>query len=311
MLVLLKFYLLRNLRYAAHFGSSDVTAAFSLLQTLVVFTSNGISKEVSIMQDGRTTSIQVDTAYVHVTQDGDRLKLYVPEEHKQRQVCLRRQLPITLLQYLGVPDPRKGAELGSIITVSSLSAVDTILDIDGIIEVQGISPPEDEIESDSSVSRDSESITSPSGVPDTSPESNASFESVVNPEINASALSTASTPYSQRSAGYFANDHRDRVNHIDGSLLTPVTSVSDGFPSPPERHNLYKELLDAVIKQARSMEGIATFDDFLIAPYSAESSVDTELAISSSVQGEDLFKIGAAGELFVRSKSLTLLSEPC
>lgn len=148
-------------RYAAHHGSNDARAAYDFLRNLEVFTSESISKEVSIAQNKKITSVKLHTAFLHITQDDNQLKLYVPKERRQREVCLSRHLPIELLKYLGVPNFRKGAELGSVIRATSSFAIDAILDSDGIIDVPGIFPPEDNCESEPSTFDASQDIAGP------------------------------------------------------------------------------------------------------------------------------------------------------
>ncbi|KAI9641118.1 hypothetical protein NHQ30_010548 [Ciborinia camelliae] len=244
---------------------------------------DSITKEVSIVQNNNKTSIKVHTAFLHIVQDDDRLKLYVPKEQRQREVCLSRQLPIELLKHLGVPNLGKGAELGSVITATSSFAVDAILDSDGIIQVPGISPPEDYNER--------------------KPTMFDASENTVSSAINSDSDIKTSLK-SQYRAGFSAEDHHLRVESIDGSLRTPATSGSYIPRISHEQLHLFKELLDAVIKQARSTRGIPTAGNFLIAPISADASIEIEPAISSTVPGEGLFKIGVAGELFVRAKIL-------
>ncbi|ESZ98908.1 hypothetical protein SBOR_0766 [Sclerotinia borealis F-4128] len=148
-------------RYAAHHGSNNVIPTYRLLQTLKVFTSDSIAKEVSITHNKIIISINVLAASLHTAQDDDGLKLYVPKEQRQRDVCLSRQLPIELIKHLGIPKLPNGAELGSILTATRFFTVDAILDSDGIIEVPGISPPEDHSESELSTPDDSANIVSP------------------------------------------------------------------------------------------------------------------------------------------------------
>ncbi|TGO71885.1 hypothetical protein BELL_0517g00020 [Botrytis elliptica] len=269
-------------RYAAHYGIKDAISAYRLLQTLELFTSDSITKEVSITQNKNITSIKVDTALLHIAQDDSKLKIYIPKEQRQREVCLSRQLPIELLKHLGVSNFRKGAELGPIITSNSFFAIDAILDSDGIIDVPGISPPKDYNESESLTLDVSQDVVSPA----------------INADMGRSAESREDSKHSGHD-GFFVDEHFNRVESMDSSLPFRATSGSRLHKSSPERPDLYKELLDVVVKQASKTRGIPVAGDVIIAPICAGFSVNTSLAINSSEPGEGLYKIGAAGELFM------------
>ncbi|ATZ46359.1 hypothetical protein BCIN_01g09700 [Botrytis cinerea B05.10] len=266
-------------RYAAHHGSKDATSAYDLLRNLEVFTSDSITKEVSIAQNKKITSVKVHTAFLHIAQDGHQLKLYVPKEQRHREVCLSRQLPIELLKHLGVPNYRKGAELGSIIRATSSFAIDAILDSDGIIDVPGIFPPEDYSESEASTFDTSQNIASPA--------------------INTEVESRVTSPEPHYHIRPSTEDRYVQAQFIDSSLWTPATSGSHTPEILPDQPDLFNELLDTVIRQARSVHSIPEVDDVLIAPLSTNSHIDTGLAVGSNVAGESLFRIGVAGELFM------------
>ncbi|KAF5878202.1 uncharacterized protein Bfra_000367 [Botrytis fragariae] len=266
-------------RYATHYGSNSSGSAYDLLQTLEVFTSESITKEVSIVQNKKITSVKVHTAFLHIAQDNNQLKLYVPKEQRQREVCLSRQLPIELLKHLGVPNFRRGAELGSIIRATSSFAINAILDSDGIIDVPGIFPSEDYSESEPSTSDASQVVASPA--------------------INTDAESRVTSPELHYRARSSTEERYVRAQFIDSSLRTLATPGTHTPEIPPERTGLFNELLDAVIKQARSVRGIPAVDGVLMAPLSTNARIDTSLAVGSNVAGESLFRIGVAGELFI------------
>lgn len=250
---------------------------YSQLQGAEIYTSDDISKVVSITLNGTTISIPGDCAYFHIDGNNDRLKLYVPKSKAARQVCLARQLPITLLKYLGIQSVGKGLELGAIFMASSLFVVDEILEQDGIIAVDGVARPLDDDESEAG----SSSEMSPSEIPTTS--------------------SALRTPYSDRSSEYFSGRHHTQrsADIYDDPFWTPATSVSLGSPSPTERPELYQQLLGVVIQQAEHIVGLPAVGTSVIASTAPDRSFDPFLAISSNIPGENFFKIGAAGELFV------------
>ncbi|KAF2094595.1 hypothetical protein NA57DRAFT_80394 [Rhizodiscina lignyota] len=298
-------------RFAVHLGSSTARAAFSKLQALEVFTSDGISKSVSITQNGRSRSVQVSTAYFHVVQTEDRFKLYVPEELRRRHVCLARQLPIKMLESLGVPDLTLGVGLGSIITASSLFVVDAILDEDGIISLPDLGRPEEESQDAPSTVSSFAGIASPDSsdasanriTPGRSPtlESHNVSEIEVEPEVIGSQPSSVST---YRTAGPHAQYSQARITPIRAPSINEVDSSqppSEPIPATPqpEEPELYEDLLDAVINQAASLGGLPVAGHHLISTDPAQLWIDTSVAVRSMDPGDYLNKIGAAGELFV------------
>jgi hypothetical protein len=279
-----------NHRYAAHLGlKNSLTGAFAMyeiIQTMDVYVSDSIFKSVSIDQGSETVIVQQDTAYLHIEEFEAKLRIYVPKSKKRRLVCFSRHLPIAILKRFDVSNFSRGSELGSIITAPSLFAVDELLSFAGIIEVAGIERPE--VEEDS----DDESCTSEDG----------------NLASDAENISEPQT--SHQNAGYFSP--RDRINVVVGDnpflspgTITPATTIFSGSPSPLERRNLYKQLLEAVTAQAETLTvgALPLVGNYVVVEAPASRGLITSLAVSSDVIGEREFKIGAAGELFV-SKAL-------
>lgn len=248
---------------------------------------------MSITQKDRTISIPGDTAYFHIDQQGDQLKLYVPHNKKQRQVCLVRQLPITLLKHLGIRHPGQGVELAPIIIAPSLFVVDVILSQDGIIEVNGVDRPEDDGEDDSE--DDGEEDGEDAGDDDTVVSVETSLQGIQE------AMASMTLSHVERTVGYFPTTQRGpRVASADDEPIgTPATPTYIGSPDLPEQPELYKEFLGLVIQQAESVPSLPVLGSSVVASVAAHCNIDSTLAIRSNIPGEDLYKIGAAGELFV------------
>lgn len=249
------------------------SATHLALQKMTVYTSDGISKSVSIKQHGRPVTIEQEAAYFHVDVQDNNLKLYVPHNKNHQHVCLTRQLPITLLKYLGVQDQPSWGELSSIITAPNLFVVDEHLHQGGIIEVEGIERSEEDRGDDSG-----DESSSNDGEP--------------------SPVRILQTP-SQESFGESSVAAQSRENASAARPPTPVTPVSVESPSPAERVDLYRQLLDAVIRQAQSLSGLPQVGHTIVAPGSQGLALNTSLAVSSGILNGKEVKIGAAGELFV------------
>jgi hypothetical protein len=244
-----------------------------------VYVSDSIFKAVSIKQDDETTMVQGGAAYLHLEQTGDKLNLYVPKSKRRLQVCLSSHLPMTLLKHLGVQNPLSGAALGSILTATNLFVVDELLQHAGIIEVEGIERPEDE-----------------SGYESSSSETEEIPAETVNILSRGTALD-ATEYFSPRTPSH--SNVGDLSYSVTPDPFTPATSIFSGSPTPPERLDLYKQLLEAVTQQAESLVDLPRVGQVTTTPMSEFPGLDASLAVSSPIDREREFKIGAAGELFV------------
>lgn len=241
-----------------------------------VYTSDGISKSVSIRQHGNSVTIPQETAYFHLQVDDGKLNLYVPKRKQRRQVCLNRQLPIDLLRHFGVPKSAPAGELGPIITASHLSIVDELLELAGIIKLDGIERPEDENGYESSSSETEE-------IPD----------------------SIAQTPPTPQSVGSISPNALSVSSVGGGSILTPAMSFTSRSPKTSERPDLYKRLLNAVVLHAQNISDLPRVGNTITASISSSWDFDFSLAVASPFANEKEVKIGAAGEFFV-SRTLSM-----
>ncbi|KAF1816496.1 hypothetical protein P152DRAFT_428616 [Eremomyces bilateralis CBS 781.70] len=277
-------------RYAAHFGGrstqQEPAAAYERLQTMEILTSDGISQSVSLPPHGPSSTVQTDHAYFHLDHQENVLKLYVPKDKEDREICLSTELPIALLKHLGVEDHEQGRALGTVITASSLSVVEKILEHQGIISVEGITRPQEELspepEARETVSTPISRLLSRSETPSTL----------------ASGIQSPSETLWRRGAGLHSTPDPVPSDWDDDVFSTPGTSVYGVPPGRPERLTLYRDLLDGVIRQAANLSDLPVAGQILQSP-SVPHMVATWDAIASSYFMETDFKIGVAGELFV------------
>ncbi len=299
-----------HVRYAAHLAAPDAAAIYPLLQNAKVYTGENISKVVSIVQGTETIAIPGDAAYCHIDQDNDQLDLYVPKAVKQRQVALARVLPLKLLQHLGVHPTEKAAGLGAIISSSSLFVVDEILQQDGIIEVAGVSRPEEEEEDEDEDAEQRGGVVTvavpQSGTQGSCGVSQSGFQgsygiTYADLATNQAGTNPGRMSYDEGTSDYFSGgNHRSESGSANyDPFWTPATTASYGSQGSPERPELYAKLVEHVIQQANGIKGLPTIGTFELASVEAEAGLNAHLAIRSSIPGEELFKIGAAGELFV------------
>jgi hypothetical protein len=242
--------------------------AYRKLQQISVHVSDGILKTVSVQQDRKTVEVPRESAYIHLDSQEDNLNLFVPKDQHRRQVCLHRQLPKTLLKYLGAANIYAYERFGAIITAPTLVLVDEFLEHDGIIEIEGIqrSMEDEEYDSDASSSQ-------------------------------------RSSPQHQNAPEYLNTSTRlsdlHSINSFRSRGFTPPSSVARSIPVTPERPDLYEQLLDTVIRQAKDISALPNVKENIVSSLPPIFGFNTRLAIRSPSDDEEKFKIGAAGELFV------------
>ncbi|KAF1985759.1 hypothetical protein K402DRAFT_404890 [Aulographum hederae CBS 113979] len=115
-------------RYAAHLGSVTAVAKHALLLATDVLVSDGIGKTMAINLGDQRVEVESKKAYIHLEEQGDKLKLYVPRDKSQREAALLRELPRTLLECLGAKKMQGAEGLGTVIGASSLATVDMLLE---------------------------------------------------------------------------------------------------------------------------------------------------------------------------------------
>lgn len=111
---------------------------YDKLRRTSLYISDGISKSISVVQYGKTITVQRSRANFHLAEDDDKLRLYVPRDEDAREECFFRQLPRRLMNHFAIRDPTAEALLNGIVGCRSLVAVDGILKDAGIVEVEGI-----------------------------------------------------------------------------------------------------------------------------------------------------------------------------
>jgi hypothetical protein len=161
------------------------------------------------------------------------------------------------------------AEVGAIINAPSLFAVDQLLNDAGIIEIDGITRPEEGGE-----------------------DNIGSFENENSPPSIIHTLGFGLNPGDFSSGRTFANAN-------GATFLTPAPSFSSRASPSPERPELYRELLGAVIQQAEVLSDLPKAGENILSPSERISILNTSIAVASPIPWGRESKIGAAGELFV------------
>ena len=134
-------------RCAVHFHSSKVhnenEAVFRMLREVQVYESEGFSKTLSVNQSGSAIIAESARGVLHLEEQDNNLKIYVPRDQRDRRRCYANQLPKDLMGHLGINDPAARGIFQNVIR-SEMDILDDILEEDGIIQVD-LDPSHDDV----------------------------------------------------------------------------------------------------------------------------------------------------------------------
>jgi hypothetical protein len=269
---------------------------------LKVYTSNGISNVLSITQNSKTVQVSEEKGYFHIEEENNVLKLYIPIGKKEQSVCLRRNLPISLLKHFGIQNSSGGVALGSIITAPDLFVVNEILLQDCIISVESVDPPAEE---DSNEEHHSGGSANNRLFGNTTGAQNLGVDTLSVERASGfsrsradSQSSTVVAVYEERHTNSSSTVVSERpIRFSDGTSLSPRISS----PSPSTIHlnrvDLYRQLLSKILIQAMILGNVPQKGTKLISTLPITIDFDPEEAIRCS--DDYTFNMGAAGELLV------------
>lgn len=126
-------------RISAHFNSAKARkgdrTVFDLFSCATVYGSETISKSISLFQSLQTFTVKCNQAGCHLEELDGQLKLYVPSDERNRELCYLQHLPKSVLRFLSISDSSAETLLVQVLGSSSLDIVNVILEDAGIIEV--------------------------------------------------------------------------------------------------------------------------------------------------------------------------------
>ncbi len=80
--------------------------------------SDAIVKTVTISLEGlEPVTIEGEKAKLHIEETNNHLRLYVPQERGDRELCFLKVLPDRLAAYLGIREPEAVKVLGDLLRV--------------------------------------------------------------------------------------------------------------------------------------------------------------------------------------------------
>jgi hypothetical protein len=312
---------------ATHFGSprakNDGQALYQLLLRAKVYETDSIVGILAHTLGGETVVINVSRTNIHIEESPEDLNIYVPKDSKDQEMCYLRQLPTKLFNETMMAEIDSNSTLAfdstavSVITAifaSSDEVVDLVLEEAGIVPV----PYPDQYEAQIQQSQAEDILSSP-GIDQQQNEESETASGMATPGGSTSSARSNSfftTATSSRQASYHPNVTSPSTQVLSSpprSSSAPVLPDT-GRPHPfmPENRRVeYRRLLDNIITAARNKrgafpsQGVFNLDALLNAlPVEAAregSNYDLPFGVRNENQLAHDIKVGAAGELYVRT----------
>ncbi|KAK4452224.1 hypothetical protein QBC34DRAFT_457252 [Podospora aff. communis PSN243] len=274
--------------------SDNGQALYDLLRKSETCETDIILTQFTITIDNKTRTIQRSQGDVYLYGGDGTLPLtvFIPQDERAQDICVQHSLPRELVKWF-MADPKGKASqavtsdkaVGVVkgLLNARLSSVASILTQEGIHEVD---VENEDVE---------DTASSPSRSRSTSP---ATPEGVFTPTKSSAVVDTPMTDaFATPSGSFFSGSYPPVSRQLFGS--TGGRGSRD--PQSPAADNLYRELLDHMIRTGQRVE----FPDQSVL---GASQVSTELAkgsagggVSSACSSASFsnFQLGAAGELFV------------
>ena len=116
-------------------GEGNQDKLTNLFQRATVFLTDGIMRTFTMQLNGQTIEADREKAYFHLEDLETSLDLFLPKDEGERKVCFERSLPQGFMKFLGITDPSALSVLGTIFRESDITVVQKILDEVGIADV--------------------------------------------------------------------------------------------------------------------------------------------------------------------------------
>ncbi len=317
-----------NYSCATHFGSprakNDGQALYQLLLRAKVYETDSIIGSIEHTLDGETVIINVSKTNIHIEESSEGLKIYVPKDSKDQEMCYLRQLPTKLFNETMMAELDNNSNLAfdstavSIITAifaSSDEVVDLVLEEAGIVPV----PYPDQYEGEIQQSQQEDVLPSP-GIDQQQSAESETASGIATPDVSSFSTrsnSFSATATSSRLASYHPNVTSPSIQ-LRGSPQRPSSGPVLPETAPhhfmPENSRVeYLRLLGNIITAARNKrgafpwQGVFNLDALLNAlPVEAVWDVnnyDLPFGVRNKNQLNHDIEVGAAGELYVRTNT--------
>ncbi|MCJ1354926.1 MAG: hypothetical protein MMC33_004916 [Icmadophila ericetorum] len=126
-------------RCAIHFGgfSPEDRSLYQKFLGTEVHESDGISKTVTIWINGVCSCVSGAKGKIHIAEIAGQLRLCVPKDPRDRELCYLVQLPEKLASYLGITDAAATKVFGDLLKASPVLVEDVLTD-HGIVQIPGL-----------------------------------------------------------------------------------------------------------------------------------------------------------------------------
>ena len=250
----------------------------------MVYVSDGIRRSLQITQGGRKIQSTSSRADFHFEEAECGLRLYLPKDEADRDVCLEFDLPRRLRTFLGITDPGASGIIGG------MFRKDNPVVIDRILEKAGVSQNDCDF-----AALDEELGAS---------EAELNVETLVEAtsNIRLSSSSSGPRPYTPSGgAGWRETQSRSENAEDVRDEIMPSSSYKEWQSEAQEL--VYKRILEHVVNVARQrvLSGVFESTGSSIGGPMATEALPQEAirtAFATRTQERD-FKVGAAGELYM------------
>ncbi|KAL8736556.1 MAG: hypothetical protein Q9181_002384 [Wetmoreana brouardii] len=275
-------------RCAFHFASlskrQDVASLHRRFKRAIVYVSDGIRRSLQITQRGRCIEGALSRANFHFEEAEGALRLYLPKDEVECDVCFESDLPRRLCTFLGVTDPGAPGIVGAVFRKDNPTVIDRILENAGVGQVDC-----------DFAALDEELGTSEAG---------SDVETLVHATSNISLSTPSSVPRpctpsgrARRREGQSGSENAEDVR----DKIMPDPSYRGQQREAQE--TAYKRILEQVVNVAKQRvhsgvfesTGLSVGDPIAIKPLPQETIRE---AFPLRSQERD-FKVGAAGELYM------------
>jgi hypothetical protein len=296
-----------------------------LLLHAEVFETDGITRNLEHTQNNKTVTVEVHSSKLHIEEESEVLKIYVPKDQKDQELCYLRALPTKLFNEIMMGDTSRNSTLAADSSaVAIIAALFTSSDeiIGYVLDEAGIGsvPYPDEFNDEASnLAEPGIEPTEQNGDrPEVSPADESTWSGtegrVLTPEESGSSTGSrllSPTPTFSYRANYRSESQASRQPLISSFRSPPSSPRSSTLPpfSVNSSQTEYRRLLNNVIAAARSkrggfpMRGPFNLDGLLSAlPVDSPEepvSYDLPFGVRNENQLAHDMKVGAAGELYV------------
>ena len=250
----------------------------------MVYVSDGIRRSLQITQDGRSIEGASSRANFHLEEAEGALRLYLPKDEVERDVCFEYDLPRRLCTFLSITDSGAPGVIGGVLRKDNPVVVDKLLESTGVGQVDC----------------DFNALDEELGAS----EAGSDVETLVEATSNIKLFAPSSGPRPDTSADW----GRRRERQFGGENAEDVRNKIMPTPSYQEQQReaqetAYKRILEHVVNVARQRVHSGVFEStgVSIRGSVANIALSPEVireAFATRTQERD-FKVGAAGELYI------------